>query len=65
MNDKVFELRIFGMTVIIEKGKNYSAFSPDVLGCVATGSTIEETIKNMKEALLFHKDKLYVCGKRK
>jgi len=41
--------------VVIEKAENnYSAFSPDVLGCVATGKTIEKTIKNMKDALEFH-----------
>ena len=41
--------------VIIEKGKNnYSAYSPDVLGCAATGKTVEETLETMKEALEFH-----------
>lgn len=41
--------------VVIEKGEsNYSAYSPDVLGCVATGKTVEETISKMKEALEFH-----------
>jgi predicted RNase H-like HicB family nuclease len=33
---------------------NYSAWSPDVLGCVATGDTFEECVANMKEALMFH-----------
>lgn len=41
--------------VIIEKGaENYSAYSPDVLGCAATGKSIEETLKNIREALEFH-----------
>ena len=41
--------------VIIEKGaNNYSAYSPDVSGCVATGKSIEETLVNMREALEFH-----------
>ncbi|MGI9034488.1 MAG: type II toxin-antitoxin system HicB family antitoxin [Pyrinomonadaceae bacterium] len=41
--------------VIIEKGaKNYSAYSPDVSGCAATGKSVEETLKNMREALIFH-----------
>ena len=41
--------------VVIEKAKNnYSAFSPDVLDCVATGISVEEVTENMKEALLFH-----------
>ncbi len=41
--------------VIIEKGaKNYSAYSPDVSGCAATGKSVEETLENMREALEFH-----------
>lgn len=41
--------------VVIEKGdNNYSAFSPDVPGCITTGETIEETVANMKDALEFH-----------
>ena len=45
--------------VIIEKApNNYSAFSPDVPGCVATGVTVEETISEMKSALEFHLESL-------
>ena len=41
--------------VIIEKGENnYSAYSPDVSGCVATGKSVEETLETMKAALEFH-----------
>ena len=41
--------------VVIEKAdKNYSAYSPDVLGCASTGNTIDETLQNFKEALKFH-----------
>lgn len=41
--------------VVIQKAENnYGAYSPDVLGCVATGKTIEETLENMREALEFH-----------
>ncbi len=41
--------------IVIEKGtENYSAYSPDILGCIATGKTIEKTISEMKEALEFH-----------
>lgn len=44
---------------IIEKAdKNYSAYSPDVLGCVSTGNTIDETLQHFKEALEFHIDGL-------
>jgi predicted RNase H-like HicB family nuclease len=42
--------------ILIEGGppSNYSAWSPDVLGCVATGDTIEECAVNMRDALAFH-----------
>lgn len=41
--------------IVIEKGdKNYSAYSPDLPGCVATGATREEAEKNMHEAMLMH-----------
>jgi predicted RNase H-like HicB family nuclease len=50
--------------VVIEKAKNnYSAYSPDLPGCVATGATREEAERNMHEAIEMHvrglqKDKL-------
>jgi predicted RNase H-like HicB family nuclease len=41
--------------VIYEKAKeNYSAYSPDIPGCIATGKTRGETEKNIKEAIKFH-----------
>ncbi|MFC1977195.1 type II toxin-antitoxin system HicB family antitoxin [Chloroflexota bacterium] len=41
--------------VIYEKaGDNYSAYSPDVPGCIATGKTCDEAGKNIKEAISFH-----------
>jgi len=41
--------------VIYEKTRNnYSAYSPDIPGCVATGKTRKEVEKNIKEALSFH-----------
>jgi predicted RNase H-like HicB family nuclease len=42
--------------ILIEGGppSNYSAWSPDVLGCVATGETVEECVASMREALAFH-----------
>ena len=32
----------------------YSAYSPDLPGCVSTGATREEVVANMKEAIEFH-----------
>lgn len=47
--------------VVIEKAKNnYSAFSPDVWGCVATGKTVEETVSEIKEALHLHIDAMVI-----
>jgi predicted RNase H-like HicB family nuclease len=45
--------------VVIEKAEgNYSAYSPDLPGCIATGGTVEETKKNMADAINFHIDGL-------
>jgi predicted RNase H-like HicB family nuclease len=42
-------------SIIIEKvGNNYSAYFPDVPGCVATGDTINEVKDNLKKALETH-----------
>ncbi len=41
--------------VVIEKADgNYSAYSPDLSGCVATGATREEAEKNMHDAISMH-----------
>ncbi|MEW5814028.1 MAG: type II toxin-antitoxin system HicB family antitoxin [Spirochaetota bacterium] len=41
--------------IIVEEGEhNYSAYSPDLPGCVSTGKTVEETVENMKEAISLH-----------
>ncbi len=42
--------------ILIEGGppSNYSAWSPDLLGCVSTGDTLEECIAEMREAIAFH-----------
>jgi predicted RNase H-like HicB family nuclease len=41
--------------VIIEKAKrNFSAFAPDLPGCVATGRTERQTLRHMEEAIQFH-----------
>ena len=41
--------------IVIEKAdNNYSAYVPDVPGCIATGGTIDEVKRNLAEALQFH-----------
>lgn len=45
--------------VIYEKtSNNYSAYSPDIPGCIATGTTRKEVEQNIKEAIHFHIDGL-------
>jgi len=42
--------------VVIErvKGSNYSAYVPDLPGCVSTGDTLEDVERNIREAIEFH-----------
>ncbi len=42
--------------VIIEKAQDggYGAYVPDLPGCIGMGSTKEETLGNVAEAILFH-----------
>ena len=43
------------LLVVIEKANgHYSAYSPDLLGCVATGDTREQAEQNMHEAVRMH-----------
>lgn len=41
--------------IVIEKAEgNYSAYVPDLPGCVATGATVEELENEIREAIAFH-----------
>jgi predicted RNase H-like HicB family nuclease len=40
--------------VIEAAGDNFSAYVPDLPGCVASGSTVEETERQIREAIEFH-----------
>lgn len=41
--------------IVIERAENnYSAYVPDLPGCIATGRTIEEAEREMREAIEFH-----------
>jgi len=43
--------------VVIEKAQsNYSAYVPDLPGCVATGATVAEVEAQIREAIEFHID---------
>jgi predicted RNase H-like HicB family nuclease len=49
--------------VVIEKAVgNYSAYVPDLPGCVATGNTIEEVETEIREAIELHLDGLREDG---
>ncbi len=49
--------------IVLERSETgYAAFSPDVLGCVATGKTVEETLGEMRSALAFHLEGLAETG---
>ncbi len=51
--------------VVIEKAKrNYSAYVPDLPGCVATGATEEAAQRNIYEAIQFHLDGMREDGIR-
>jgi predicted RNase H-like HicB family nuclease len=49
--------------IVIEKAENnYSAYVPDLPGCVATGATFEEVEGQIREAIEFHLDGLREDG---
>jgi predicted RNase H-like HicB family nuclease len=49
--------------IVIEKaGDNYSAYAPDLPGCIATGDTVEEVEREMRDAIRFHIDGLQEDG---
>jgi len=49
--------------IVIEKAnENYSAYVPDLPGCVATGATVEATENEIREAIRFHIDGLKADG---
>ena len=42
------------LIVVEDAGGNFSAYAPDLPGCVATGESREEAEKNMYEAIQLH-----------
>jgi predicted RNase H-like HicB family nuclease len=49
--------------IVLEKtATNYSAYVPDLPGCVATGFTLEEAEREIKEAIEFHIEGLIEDG---
>lgn len=51
--------------VVIEKtGTGFSAYSPDLPGCVATGKTRKEVESEMHDAIAFHIEGLRLAGEK-
>ncbi len=49
--------------IVIEKAaSNYAAYVPDLPGCVATGATVEETERLLREAVALHLEGLQEDG---
>jgi predicted RNase H-like HicB family nuclease len=49
--------------IVIEKAEsNYSAYVPDLPGCVATGDTVEDVEREIRDAIRFHIDGLREDG---
>jgi predicted RNase H-like HicB family nuclease len=49
--------------IVVEKAENnYSAYVPDLPGCVATGFTVEETEREIREAIGLHIEGLIEDG---
>lgn len=43
--------------IVVEKaGNNYSAYAPDLPGCIATGSSVKEAAHEIQAAIHFHID---------
>lgn len=46
---------MYRFLVVIEKADgNYSAYLPDLPGCVATGNTLKDVEKNIHESIKMH-----------
>ena len=50
------------LVVIEPTGTGFSAYSPDLDGCIATGASLEAVQKNMQEAIGFHVEGLRAEG---
>ncbi len=50
------------LIVIETSSTGFSAYSPDVPGCIATGASREEVERTMREAIAFHLDGLRQDG---
>ena len=61
------KLKFYSFEIVIEKeekGKGFYAYSPNLPGCFSNGKTIEETRKNIREALESHLETLRARKKK-
>jgi predicted RNase H-like HicB family nuclease len=50
-------------TIIVERTDDgYSAYAPDLPGCIAAGDTHDETVELMREAIEFHLEGMRLKG---
>ena len=50
-------------TIVIEKSpRNFAAYVPDLPGCVATGATREDVVREIRQAMEFHIESLREHG---
>ena len=52
------------LMIIEATATGYSAYSPDLPGCVATGRTRQEVEREMRDAIEFHMEGLRLAGER-
>ena len=58
-------MKYFTFEIVVEKeleDEGYSAYSPTLPGCFSNGLTIEETKKNIREAIQVHVESLLAHG---
>ena len=49
--------------MVVERGaRNFSAYVPDLPGCITTGRTREQTVERMREAIALHLEGLRADG---
>ena len=50
-------------TIVIERSpSNFAAYVPDLPGCIATGATREDVVREIRQAIEFHIDSLREHG---
>jgi predicted RNase H-like HicB family nuclease len=57
-------VRRYAIVIEGDDTTNYSAYAPDLPGCVATGATVEEAEQAMRQAIDFHLEGLRAEGER-